>query len=269
MRVKVGNTVAGLEGQKLTGDWRFPALKGAAPFQGEETPLEKCGAGEPLSPRTPVRKEVPVWIARERGGQCGSGGLGLTSGKQAEGAHRAQDVGPEGARAATPWKGGADRQAEKERKEKEAARRKRCWRTGRQGARRCFRLRRTGRPSPEPSLAARRGAGAAGPGALTSRAEESAPGRLRRAGGPGPRLLPPRVTRRPSARTSLIRPDRPPAPRPSITLPARGCAGRRAEGRGRCAGAGGARGAGAAVVRERARARRRQEPPSSCARAFA
>lgn len=34
---------------------------------------------------------------------------------------------------------------------------------------------------------------------------------------PRARLLPPRVRRRPSARTSSIRPDRPPAPRPSIT----------------------------------------------------
>jgi hypothetical protein len=48
---------------------------------------------------------------------------------------------------------------------------------------------------------------------------------------PRARLLPPRVTRRPSARTSSIRPDRPPAPRPSITPGGAGC------GRGRARGA--------------------------------
>lgn len=57
---------------------------------------------------------------------------------------------------------------------------------------------------------------------------------------PRARLLPPRVTRRPSARTSSIRPDRPPAPRPSIT-PAGGGGGAGPGGR---AGAGGRAGLG-------------------------
>lgn len=78
------------------------------------------------------------------------------------------------------------------------------------------------RPPPPPRSRARarqRGGGGGGrPGADPERRRVCA----RRP--PRARLPPPRVTPRPSAHTSSIRPDRPPAPRPSITRRARAAA---------------------------------------------
>lgn len=108
-------------------------------------------------------------------------------------------------------------------------------------------------PSAEPAGARRRG-GRGRPGADPER---------RRVCGrrpPRARLLPPRVTRRPSARTSSIRPDRPPAPRPSITPAQRGLRGRRR----RAPRAGGWGGEAVRRARELATPSEERDPGEAC-----
>lgn len=126
---------------------------------------------------------------------------------------------------------------------------------------------------------------APGPGGFRARLPPRSRARARRRGGggrpgadperrrvcarppPRARLLPPRVTRRPSARTSSIRPDRPPAPRPSIKPGGarRAGAGTRGPGaRGPLPGPGGSSASAAAARRRLPEALRRGEPLRWC-----
>lgn len=182
-------------------------LKGAARAGGRHGPPGE--RGRPPRPRTSarpwaarVRAEVRARAERERGLRRG----GLRPGR---GCGRRQE-----ARDAGEWGAGSGAAAE----------RKRSPRTGASPG--------TGFRARRPLLGAgpgrARGAGAAGrPGADPERRGVCArrPPRARR--------LPPRVRRRPSARTSSIRPDRPPAPRPSITPAGAGGAQGTAQGRAR------------------------------------
>lgn len=180
-------------------------LAGRGPFAWEGTPLRggraggHRGLGRLRRPRRPGK----------------SGGPG--AGRAAEGARR----GGAGARTRLrPLPRGKARGRARGRGagSEAAAGRKLAPRTGAPGPGRRFRTR---RPLRGAVAGARRRGGRGRPGADPER---------RRVCGrrpPRARLLPPRVTRRPSARTSSIRPDRPPAPLPSITLARRGLRGRR------------------------------------------
>lgn len=172
--------------------WRRSRLAGRGPFTWERhsSPGGRAGGRRSLGrqhrPRRPGKSEGPG------AGRAGEGALPGRCRRRDEAAAAAPR---EGARAS----GGRE------------ARRPR-WGSGPRARGRQAREALPHPPPPRRSRAgARRRGGRGRPGADPER---------RRVCGrrpPRARLLPPRVTRRPSARTSSIRPDRPPAPLPSIT----------------------------------------------------